>query len=320
MVIGQIFPIHRLGHEKGKGYKSFITRKTLAKRFMGDLKNRKISPEQYFVQNVEAAKTLYDPRAQTVYTEFSAEEALINQHISQILEYLNCRVPVFWGAGRKEAALVNASSNNIPLAIVIDIEKAYVKDMIDRIDLSKRSRVKSLIALFQSFSEDEQKKYLQQMLDGKPAFHACLGTTIGNFNQHELFMIFRDTMQVGDYLLLGFQLEKDPEKILQEYRDDRLIEDIVKLPFLAALEDKGVGLHSWKYNYDEHQVEYWFTFTADYESKDSALVFRSGDAIEVFRSKKYRVEQLRSELENHGLQYVMHVAKEDHCLLLLERV
>ena len=109
----------------------------------------------------------------------------------------------------------------------------------------------------------------------KKKTHVCLGNTIGNFDQDEIFSIFESNMRKEDLLMIGVQLRKNPEKILRQYKEnphiERLIRDSLRkkqalLPWWKKL--------TWKYNALTGYVEGWY-----------------GDLL-AFRSKKYDLNEL----------------------------
>ena len=119
----------------------------------------------------------------------------------------------------------------------------------------------------------------------------CLGNTIGNFEQEEIFEIFKRNTKTGDYLLLGFQLNVDSEALLMQYRENKRFEDLIR----DSLHHGSLSLRNewfdkfrkkerldWRFNKDNTSVEAW------------------SNGVLVFRSKKYDIDELVAFAEKYG--------------------
>lgn len=305
-------------------YYEFVDRNSLRRGFLEDIKRRWISSSILFIENIPAVKRIYAENSKSSYTVTRGEEKLLNEHKKEIEHYIDKRKLVFWGAGRKEANLTNIANELRPgsqNAIVIDVGMIYMEDMREQITSSKNNApLIGLHTLFESFLEDDPKQLLGEMIGKEPAMHVCLGTTIGNFHQDQIFRIFQENTKEGDLLMLGVQLEKDPEKIRREYVENDDMREFVQLKLFNDLEQNKIGKYSWNYNFEKHQIEYLFTFEKDYSfGSEEELTLRKGEKIEVFRSKKYQLPVLLNELKKYGFTYETNFQEDDKCLLLVKR-
>lgn len=249
-----------------------ISRKTLQRRLAKDLKRRWIGSEHWFIQNRSNMRRLYDPkhftRGQSLYSIPSGELYLLKKYKTQLTHLAKNRTLVFWGTGKKEAEFINnvARINNRHTSVIfIDIEKETIRRSFALLNTlaKKRFNLTGLVGLFQSFVNRRVDSAADESRKHDSVFHVCLGTTIGNFDQNEMFTIFQKNMRIGDYLLLGFQLNVSPNKILAEYRDDENFTRAVKLPIFEKLEKSGAGKTFWRFHKPTHAIELIFQFRRD---------------------------------------------------------
>jgi len=304
-----------------------VTDSKLKNNLIRDLKRKWIASEHWFTNNVQELKKLYAPDkfklGGSTYTVPSGEKKILEDNKKDIFNKIKEDTLVFWGAGRKEAWMVNNlySVNKLKSVVIIDVEKSYVEEMIDLIKPEIRDKLKiyGLIDFFQSVSTI--KELIRNRLNISSCFHVCLGTTIGNFNKDEILSVFKEIAEGKEEFLIGLQLEKDPDKILEEYSKDENFTNVIAIPELKELEDNNIGKSYWDYDREENAVKFWFEFLENYELKvlDEIITFKKGDKIEIFRSKKYILDDFKNMLEKHSFKILNNFKYKDHCLLLIEK-
>jgi uncharacterized SAM-dependent methyltransferase len=109
----------------------------------------------------------------------------------------------------------------------------------------------------------------------------CIGSTIGNFkNQDEIFSLFSNNLNKGDKLLLGFQLNTYLEQTFKKYKINKFY------PQFGVFWEK----------FDENKIK-WIL------NKDNFITLYYNN-IDVFRSKKYSLEEVINYCKKHNLNYL----------------
>ena len=144
-------------------------------------------------------------------------------------------------------------------------------------------------------------------LDGEKRVLALfLGSNIGNFTPAEAqeFLIeLRKILRVGDCLLLGTDLKKDLETLINAYDDPTLVTAAFNLNLLARLNrefDADFDLRKWRhvarYNEKEGRVEMHLESRAAQkayvEKLDLTVEFASGETIHTENSYKFAIAEL----------------------------
>jgi len=109
----------------------------------------------------------------------------------------------------------------------------------------------------------------------------CIGSTIGNFkNQDEIFSLFSNNLNKGDKLLLDFQLNTYLEQTFKKYKINKFY------PQFGVFWEK----------FDENKIK-WIL------NKDNFITLYYNN-IDVFRSKKYSLEEVINYCKKHNLNYL----------------
>lgn len=294
-----------------------IKKRELTRRFISDLKKDWISSEHWFIQNVDQLKKLYSPKnfykVVSFYTTPSKEYEVILKNKSKIITYLGNKNLVIWGSGIKEAKIINwASDINKKIKItIIDIKKEYINDMIKEIKNIKELNISVIVDLFQKINLDKRGNN----------FHIFLGTAIGNFKQNEIFLMLKNNMGRGDIIMIGFQLHKNKEKILKEYRDDKNFTKSISLKIFDNIVKQNKAKQYWIYNLKKNQVEFWLEFIENINLKvyGTKLKFLKGERIEIFRSKKYDDKKFSNFAKKYKLKTLDTFIEAGHCIKILEK-
>ncbi|WP_017655614.1 L-histidine N(alpha)-methyltransferase [Fortiea contorta] len=145
-----------------------------------------------------------------------------------------------------------------------------------------------------------------------------LGSSLGNFNpqecEHFLHQI-AETLNPGDYFLLGIDLQKPKEILEAAYNDSQGVTAAFNLNMLAHLNwrfqgnfDLSLFTHQAIYNQVEHQIEmYLHSQTNHLVSLDILnlqVSFQAGESILTEISRKFDLENMQQQLAAQGLKPV----------------
>ena len=151
--------------------------------------------------------------------------------------------------------------------------------------------------------------------DKQPKMVLFLGSTIGNFDQQEcdrFIDLVTSSINLGDYFLLGIDLQK-PQNILEAaYNDPQGITAAFNLNMLQHLNWKFQGNfepnlfdHQAIYNTNKHQIEMYLTakqaHSATLQILDLVVNFAQGETICTEISRKFNLEQMSKYLATKQL-------------------
>jgi L-histidine Nalpha-methyltransferase len=143
-----------------------------------------------------------------------------------------------------------------------------------------------------------------------------LGSSLGNFNPQECNDFLKQitkTLQVGDYFLLGIDLQK-PKKILEPaYNDSQGVTAAFSLNMLSHLNwrfqgnfDLNLFTHQAIYNQTDAQIEMYLhckkSHKVSLEALDLQVLFADGESILTEISRKFDLVNMQKQLEAHGLK------------------
>lgn len=168
-----------------------------------------------------------------------------------------------------------------------------------------------------------------------PQMVVFLGSTIGNLNPEESAAFWRNVtahLPVGDFFLLGADLEKDPEVLEAAYNDAAgVTARFTKNYFVRMNRELGAGIdleqveHEAVWNPELRRMEIYARFlTAQrihVRPLDRTFRIDAGERILVEISRKFRLPELEADLESHGFR-VRRTFTDDRdwfAVLLLER-
>jgi L-histidine Nalpha-methyltransferase len=141
-----------------------------------------------------------------------------------------------------------------------------------------------------------------------------LGSSIGNFELAQakrLLQILREKLDTNDFLLVGFDLQKDKSMLNAAYNDKAGITAKFNLNLLARINrelggkfDLGRFAHYAFYNSDKYRVEMHLVSKTDQQVNVGALgrtfSFRKGETIHTENSYKYNLDQIAALADDSG--------------------
>jgi L-histidine Nalpha-methyltransferase len=158
---------------------------------------------------------------------------------------------------------------------------------------------------------------LQQIIPRRlPSRMICfLGSTLGNMNPQECDLFFSqiiDGLQVGEYFLLGVDLQKPKHLLEAAYNDSQRVTEAFNLNMLDHLNSRFEGnfdttqFEHWAfYNETEHQIEMHLksasSHTVELDALNLSVNFVLGETIRTEISRKFDIETLRQQLTLRGL-------------------
>ena len=145
-----------------------------------------------------------------------------------------------------------------------------------------------------------------------------LGSTLGNFQPDECKLFLgkiSQTLEIGDYFLLGLDLQKETSVLEAAYNDAQGVTAAFNLNMLRHLNRRFEGnfdldnfAHVALYNSDEHQIEmYLESLTAQkvrLEALNLAVGFGEGDRILSEISRKFNLKEMSEWLSRPSLDIV----------------
>lgn len=144
-----------------------------------------------------------------------------------------------------------------------------------------------------------------------------LGGTIGNFTETqraEFLTMLRGVMDPGDRLAVGFDLVKDPERLVRAYDDSDDVTAEFNLNMLDVIArtvectglDRDDFRHEAVWNAEESRIEMWLHATRDvridFPTLGRSRTLSAGEGIRTEIARKFRPDALADELA--GLGYV----------------
>ena len=156
--------------------------------------------------------------------------------------------------------------------------------------------------------------------NNSPSLLLFIGSNIGNYLQNaakELIKLFHQSMKVGDKLLIGVDLKKNPNTILNAYKDPHGITkrfnlnlltrinrelggdfDLSKFDFFATYQPETGEVRSYIVSLIEQEVEL--------KTIDRIIQFKTGECIWTELSKKYDLSELENFIQSCGFKKITH--------------
>jgi len=163
-------------------------------------------------------------------------------------------------------------------------------------------------------------KALEGLSSKKRKLVLFLGSNIGNFNQKEVIGFLKDMhshLNTGDYLLIGADLKKDPNVILDAYNDRKGITRSFNLNLLERIN------REFNANFELEQFKHYPTYnpingetksflismkdqTVHLKNLDLSYDFNYAEPIFMEISKKYSIEELETLAKHANFEVVEH--------------
>lgn len=163
-------------------------------------------------------------------------------------------------------------------------------------------------------------KALEELSSAKKKLVLFLGSNIGNFNQKEALSFLKKVyhnLNAGDYLLIGVDLKKDPEIILEAYNDKKGITKSFNLNLLRRINDV------FDADFDLAQFKHYPTYDPVSGETKSFLISLKQQSVTIKKlgksfkfeyaeplfmeiSKKYSISELEELAEQSNFKLVEH--------------
>lgn len=174
--------------------------------------------------------------------------------------------------------------------------------------------------------EEEEKKNKKNKNNTKKSYDAAsnqysklvlfLGSSIGNFEPaaaRTFLTSVRQKLHTNDFLLVGFDLQKDESVLNAAYNDKAGITAKFNLNLLARINrelgghfELGKFNHYAFYNRDQKRIEMHLVSTTDQqvyiETLGRSFSFEKGDSIHTENSYKYSLDQISALVEDSGFE------------------
>ncbi|VEP15460.1 Histidine N-alpha-methyltransferase [Hyella patelloides LEGE 07179] len=276
-------------------------------------KKQKTLPPRYFY-DAKGSQLFEDICQLSEYYPTRTEASILKQYANDITKVTGKVELIELGSGSstKTRFLLDAYQTlDYPLTYIpIDVSGSILKESAN-----------SLLTDYPTLNIQGKVGTYQQCLtnikatDKQPKMVLFLGSTIGNFNHQEcdrFIDLVTDSLNSGDYFLLGIDLQKPQEILEAAYNDIQGVTAAFNLNMLQHLNWKFQGnfdinlfKHQAIYNNQEHQIEMYLisnqAHTATLQILDLAIDFAEGETIRTEISRKFNIEQMTKYLANKEL-------------------
>jgi L-histidine N-alpha-methyltransferase len=238
------------------------------------------------------------------------ERAILSAHAADIVAQAGVRTLVELGSGSSEKTRVlldaMAAAGSLDQFVPLDVSKeillAAAEDIRDRYGVP-------VVAVVGDFH-----RHLSDLPGEGGRLVAFLGSTIGNLTppeRHHFLLELRSSLEQGDVLLLGTDLEKDPARLEAAYDDAAGVTAAFNLNVLAVLnQELGAQFdlddfeHIARWNPVDRRIEMRLRAKRDHvvdvKELDLALEFTAGEEILTEVSSKFTPQLVAAELAAAG--------------------
>jgi|APSaa5957512576_1039674.scaffolds.fasta_scaffold11438_5 uncharacterized SAM-dependent methyltransferase len=227
-------------------------------------------------------------------------------------------VDVGCGDGKKAIVPINILKNKHKINYCpIDISAYMVNKAIKNI--SETASVDNVVKFQWNVSDFENLENVTELLrkDGEDLLILFLGSTLGNFETHDLLYALQNSMEFGDSLLIGASLDNttDGSELARGYInpevDNFLGHILIELGF--SRDEIKFGAR-----YRHHRVECFYEMKEKKTIKfqDREISFYKGDQIIVSHSRKYNQKELEESIKLYFGKYEFYTNKEKNWTLL----
>jgi len=300
-----------------------INRQFAADVYEGLTAKEKFLPSKYLYnkrgdeifQQIMAMEEYYPTRAEHEIFELHREEML--NHFAQ--DQIPFRLIEFGaGDGTKTKVLLqhflehNADFTYVPIDISANILEKLTADLAENMPELKVQGI-----------QDDYFRAIDQLkasFDGQQVRSVVLflGANIGNFSPQESIGFLKeiaDHLSSGDLLLTGFDLKKDPKRVLNAYFDKKGITRDFKLNLLQRINDEldaDFDLDNFQYFpiYDpmKGSIRSYLVSTQEQQvtirTIDEVIQFEAWEAIYMERSQKYSISDIRKLADKSGFSVI----------------
>ncbi|MEA5551739.1 L-histidine N(alpha)-methyltransferase [Anabaena cylindrica UHCC 0172] len=251
------------------------------------------------------------------YYPTRTEAWILNQYADEIAAITNCCELIELGSGSstKTQALLDAYQKNADSCryLPIDVSGGILKTSVLQLQEKYPDiAIHGLLGTYEQALVHLESNYLQSRM------LFFLGSSLGNFNSEEcdgfLSQISR-TLQIGDYFLLGIDLQKPKDILEAAYNDSQEVTAAFNLNMLSHLNwrfqgdfDISLFKHQAIYNQVDNQIEMYLhcqkSHWVSLELLDLKVYFQAGESILTEISRKFDLEIMQKQLEIQGLKTV----------------
>ena len=268
------------------------------------------------------SKYLYDELGSSLFEAIThlpeygltrADERLLRRHATEIATLVPSPLAVIElgsGVGQKTRHLLQAFEKRDLRYYPIDVS-ADALARCER-DLSDLAEVHPLV---QSYL-DGMARATAERQPGEAFLVMFLGSTIGNFERKCAYTFLRDLRRAllpGDALLLGADLVKDPDRMLEAYDDPTGVTGAFNLNLLGRINRELGGdfqlrsfEHQARWNQEQRRIEMHLRSrlnqTAFIAEADLTVTFRADETIWTESSHKFDLEELGAMAEQTGFR------------------
>lgn len=271
-----------------------------------------------------APRYFYDERGSQLFEEICTlpeyyltrtEESILQEYARKIphLTKANTIIELGSGSSKKTRHILDAYQNSsIPLRYLpIDVSPTILEASIYTL-LQSYSNL-DILGLVSSYDLALQKL---KSYTSPTRLVGFLGSSLGNFNPQECDRFFEQlsfSLDQGDYFLLGVDLAKSKDILEPAYNDAQGVTANFNLNILAHLNwrfrgnfDLNLFKHQAIYNQALSQMEMYLIALAPHsvnlDALDLKLDFQLGETILTEISRKFHLDQLQKQLQNHSFE------------------
>ena len=282
----------------------------------GLTENPKNLPPKYFYD--DHGSVLFEKICELPeYYPTRTEAWILQQYADEIVQITGCCELIELGSGSstKTRLLLDAYQKiaNSCKYLPIDVSGGILKNSV--LELQRKYpdfSIHGLLGTYEQALVHLKSNYLQSRM------LFFLGSSLGNFNQEECDSFLNQvsqTLQPGDYFLLGIDLQK-PQNILEAaYNDSQEVTAAFNLNMLSHLNwrfqgnfDISLFRHQAVYNQVDHQIEMYLHCQKGHwvnlEILDLKVHFLEGESILTEISRKFDLRTMETQLQTKGLKTV----------------
>ncbi len=248
---------------------------------------------------------------QTQYHEIPA----LTSNRQELQRHLTGTLKVFYGVGIGDSEAVpiawdleeSGYAEVIAIDVIRDFLEGFVECLLNLIEEYPSSQIRFLgnNTLFEKLGPADVGP--ASRFDRRTFI--CLGNTVGNFAQDDIFSIFKRNADVSDFLLIGVQAAQKRQKLLRQYRKtlryQRLIADSLSRGLQSLgrtdLDPSRLENLDWRYDEKKEEVQAWL------------------NGVLIYHSRKYNLHKLSRFARKFGFVEVERFLHGDCSLLLFEK-
>ena len=251
------------------------------------------------------------------YYPTRSEKEILIENVNELREYCsNTDIIAELGSGNSEKTRIILksfiSSGSKISYMPIDVSDILINSSHDLLKLYPDLRVTGII------SEYEPGLSLLSEFDETSKLVIFLGSSIGNFERHEandLLQCVADALGENDYLLVGFDLEKNIDVLRKAYNDAQGYTEAFNINILERINrelDADFNIDEYKhkafYNSLASRIEMHLVSKKDQQvfikSLKTSYNFEKGESIHTENSHKFNDDSIQDLAESSGLNIV----------------